>query len=231
MMTLLLAAALAGEPRLLTLAAGQGNLYSAHWQGFPKVGWVVGEPLPVNASPQFAGPMSGVIQPGSAIEVGAIGSPLPRAGEPGVLDEVIVLSLGPGPLHRSGYAPARGVPVLETLLAHGAPGVVVFATVVGSRFVEGVDGMVLDLEIWVRQGEGLPRLVLAAPNHPPLETATFDGGIAVALGGQVAVLAADGSLVFRSPAGERWTVERAEGRQVHVQSAAGARHVVEVPSP
>jgi len=222
--------ALEAGARSLTLAAGQGSLFAAHWQDFPKVGWVVSAALPVSSSPQLAGPMSGVFEPGATIEVGSVGTPVPRASESGVLDEVLVLSLGPGPLHRAGYALARGVPVFETIVVRCAPDTVVFATVVGSRFVAGVEGMVLDLELWARHGAGRPTPVLAGTNHPPLQALALEGGAAVALGGEAVVLGADGAVVWRSPAGERWALDGASGRHVRLRGATGATLVVEVPS-
>ncbi len=229
MTLLLLLAALGGEGRPLTLAPGQGNLYTAHWRDFPKVAWVATADLPVSSSPQLAGPMAGVIAKGATVEVGGLGTPVPRPDAPGVLDEVLVLSLGAGPMHRAGYAVARGVAVFETVVARCSPSVVVFATVVGSRFVEGVSGMVLDLELWVRRGDALPSLVLAGTNQPPLETLTLARGAALALGGQVVVLDGQGSPVWRSPAGEAWSLAGARGQGVQVRGASGALRVVEVP--
>jgi hypothetical protein len=225
----LLLAALAGEGRPLTLAPGQGNLYTAHWRDFPKVGWVASGELPVSSSPQLAGPMAGVVGKGSTVEVGGLGTPVPQPGSLGVLEEVLVLSLGEGPLHRAGYVLARGVAVFETIVARCSPSVVVFATVVGSRFVEGVSGMVLDLELWVRRGDALPSLVLAGTNQPPLETLPLSRGAAVALGGQVVVLDGQGSPVWRSPAGESWVLEGASGQEVRVRGASGASVAIGVP--
>jgi hypothetical protein len=228
---LLLALAMQTGVKPLTLAAGQGNLYAAHGSDFPKVGWVASKPLPVSSSPQFAGPMSGVIPVGTAVEVGSLGTPVPRGGEPGVLDEVLVLSLGPGPMHRAGYVLARGVPVFETILARCTPSVVVFSTVVGSRFVEGIDGMVLDLEVWVRPAGVVPRLVAAGTNGPQtLRALSLDRGAAVALAGEVVVLAGDGSEVWRSPRGERWTLDGAVGGDVRVAGPTGSRQIIRVPA-
>lgn len=229
MMLVLLSLALDAGPLSLTLAAGQGNLYTAHWRDFPKVGWVVGAPLPVNSSPQLAGPMAGVLEAGARLEVGGVGTPVPRAAEPGVLDEVLVLSLGPGPLHRAGYALARGVPVFETMVARCAADAVVFATVVGSRLVDGVEGMVLDLELWVRHGNDPPTLLLAGANRPPLATLGVPGGVAIALGGAAVVLDAGGAVVWRSPDGEAWVLDGVSGRQVRLRGAAGQSLLVDVP--
>lgn len=230
MAILLFVLAMQAGVRPLTFAPGQGSLYAAHGNDFPKVGWVVSAQLPVSSSPQLAGPMSGVIAVGTAVEVGSLGTTVPRGGENGVLDEVFVLSLGPGPMHRAGYVLARGLPVFETIVARCAPSVVVFSTVVGSRFVEGTEGMVLDLEIWVRSGTALPRLVVAGTNLPALQTLNLQPGAAVALGGEVVVLAGDGSEVWRSPDGERWVLDGATGQGVRVRGPAGSPLVVRVPT-
>lgn len=228
MLSLLVLVAMQGEARSLTLAAGQASLYAAHAQDFPKVGWVAGRELAVSSSPQLSGPMSGVLAGGAAVEVGGLGTPVPRGGSPGVLDEVLMLSLGPGPFHRAGYVLARGVPVFETIVARCSPTVVVFSSVVGSRFVPGTEGMVLDLEVWVRKAEGTPRLVIAGVNHaPPLKGLSLGPGAAVAVGGEVVVLDGDGTEVWRSPAGERWTLGGATSRGVHVSGPGGVERVVE----
>jgi hypothetical protein len=207
---LLLAAALPAQTSLV-LAPGQAALYQNHVEGFPKAGWVVGQPLALAGSPNLTGRLLEIVPVGKQLEVAGVMQPIAEAGKPFLLGEVLAVPAGVERLtRRAGYCLARGVPVFETLLARWAPDVALFATVVGQVRSDGVRGMVLEVEIWARRGDELPSLVASGPNLPagPLLRVGSTGGAALELGGVVFVVDRKGARLWRSPAGETWHLGR-----------------------
>ena len=206
------------------LAAGQQSLYAQHMDGFPKAAWVVDDDVPVNSSPQLDGRLAEVLHRGDFLQVAGLGTPVLHAGVPGGLDAVVAVPLGKGAMRRAGYLVARHVAVLESLLGKCSGDAVVFASVTGARRIQGVDGFVLDIAVWLRTGEGVPARVLDGPDTAP-GLAFFEGvkgGAAVGLDGRVVVLGPAGEVVWRSPEGQRFVLDGAAGGGFRVTGPEGS---------
>ena len=219
--TLLLATVAGGQP--LVLAAGQESLYTAHVQDFPKAGWVVGGLVPVSSSPQLAGRMVDLLQPGTFVEVAGLGNAVPRPGRAGALDEVFAVPVRDDPQHPAGFVQAKGLAVLETVLGRCGTDGFLFTTVVGREMRPGSEGLFLTLEVWVKRDGEPPEHVLGGVNSAPGAKVWFapGGGAAVVLGEAVALVSADGHPSWRSPEGETWRVLSADARGVTVTGPRG----------
>ncbi|MFH1177202.1 MAG: hypothetical protein V1750_07325 [Acidobacteriota bacterium] len=214
----------------LQLAPGQGLLYRAHVESFPKAAWVVGEDAPMSDSPQLTGRLLAVLEAGSMVAVAGVMTPLVRPGQPPVLDEIVAVPAAPGNW-RAGYLQARRLAVLESLLARPAPGVRFFASVVGQRHLPEAGGLVLEVAVFRQREGGPPELVASGLNLPagPRLLPHASGAVALELNGEVTVVGGDGARVWTSPAGQRWRLESVGEDGVQMQGPAGD-HLIALPA-
>jgi len=219
---MVIAFALAGVQNL-DLAPGQQATVRTHETEFPKIGWVAAESLPVSSSPSLGGRLFAVFQRGAKIEVAGFAGLVPRAGAPGAVDDILAVGVGSFGFRGAGYFRAADVAVMETALGHCCGDTIVFSSVIGRSRPTEDSGMVLDLAVWARTGENPPERLLTVLNRAPgPRLVPVEGGAAVEAAGQVVILDGGGRVVYRTDAGEQWTVESSGADGFHLAGPRGS---------
>jgi len=208
----------------LELAPGQQAMVRSHETEFPKAAWVAAERVPVSGSPSLGGRLLAVLERGEKLEIAGFAGLVPRPGSPGAVDDILAIGVGSFGYRGAGYLRAADVAVVEVSLGQCCDGTLVFGSVTGRSPSPAGGGLVLDLAVWARPGDGAPELVLSVPNLAPgPRLLPVEGGAAVEAAGRVAILDRSGRVTFRTPAAEAWTLLGAGARGFRLEGPGGVR--------